>query len=785
MTPTSPHSHTPTPLHRDLAALALLFLAAFAFCWPIFVPGWIIPQGGGDLVSFLWPTYRYAAHTLHGILSGQASLTALLWNPTLYSGAPFAADNQTGLFYPPNLAAFLLFPDLPYAALETLVALHLFLAGAGTYLFMRHEHSPREAGIWHLSFGIFPALAFMASDVFITHLGNYNIVAVSAYLPLIFLCLRHSLHVSRFTFHESLRWSILTGLSFGLAALAGHAQMTLILAFACALYTLYHLFTRIPSLLTPRASLLTDHKPLLTDHKLLPTAHRPLPTAHWPLLTVPLVAFGLAAVALLPALQMVGYTARTALSYADASRWSLPPLGLAGAVSPLVFGRGARDFWPAWDRVEFGYMGIVALSLAALARKPRFFIVLALVALVIAMGRYTPVHQLLFQFIPGFASIRVPARFILLTNFSLAVLAGHSLIEKQNRPWIIFAAVALASTLLILAADLAWAHPPAWGAIITTLALIAATAALYQRAPALLPLLLFAELFTFGAFVEVDRADPNAGYPRGPALDYLLAQPGPTRIDIATSQWQPDAPAVFGLESITGIANPLALAAYDRYYWSVGYRGSPQYNFLGAQFVVADKNHPPADSSFVPVFNEDPAVDVYLNTNAMPRISLITDPVFVPDPDSAFAAVHDPAFNPAAQVVLESQPSAVSRQPSANTNLYYTAYAPGQFTIVAQTPAPAYLVLAEVWYPGWVAALNGRPAPIVRADTAFMAVLLPAGESTVSFRFTSPLLTLGAILTLATLLASVFVLFRIPHSSFRIHRSHLHQHASAVSFILP
>ena len=733
----------------DLLAFALLFLAAFAFCWPIFASGWIIPQGGGDLASFLWPTYRYAAHTLHGILTGQASFTALLWNPTLYSGAPFAADNQTGLFYPPNLVAFLLFPDLPYTALETLVALHLFLAGAGTYLFMRLEFPARdsklEVGSWKSEAGLVSALAFMASDVFITHLGNYNIVAVSAYLPLIFLCLRQSLHVSRFTFHESLRWSILTGLSFGLAALAGHAQMTLILALACVLYAAYHLLTRIPSFLTPHGSRIT---------------------AHWPLLTVPLIAFGLAAIALLPALQMVGYTARTALSYADASRWSLPPLGLAGAVSPLVFGRGARDFWPAWDRVEFGYMGIVALSLAALARKPRFFIVLALVALVIALGRYTPVHQLLFQFVPGFASIRVPARFILLTNFSLAVLAGHSLIEKQNRPWIIFAAVALTSTLLILAADLAWAHPLAWGAIITTLALVAATAILYQRAPALLPLLLFAELFTFGAFVETDRADPSAGYTRGPALDYLLAQPGPTRIDIATSQWQPDAPAVFGLESITGIANPLALAAYDRYYWSVGYRGSPQYNFLGAQFVIADKNHPPADSSFVPVFNEDPAVDVYLNTNAMPRISLSTDPVFVPNPDAAFAAIHDPAFSPVAQVVLESQPSAVSGQPSARTNLYYTSYAPGQFTIVAQTPTPAYLVLAEVWYPGWVATLNGQPAPIVRANTAFMAVLLPAGQSTVAFRFTSPLLTLGAIITLATFLISAFLLFRIHRSSF-------------------
>ncbi|MBI3241726.1 MAG: hypothetical protein HYZ49_05470, partial [Chloroflexi bacterium] len=235
---TEPPNHRTTQLTRtDLVAFIFIFLAALAFVWPLFAPGWIIPQGSGDLVSFLWPTYRYAAQHLN-FQSLFTNYRSLLWNPTLYSGAPFAADNQTGLFYPPNFLLFLLFPDLPYTALEALVAFHLFLSGAGMYLFTRFEL--RDLGFWKLEFGIFPALAFMASDVFITHLGNLNIIAVSAYLPLIFLCLRQTLDVSRLTF-DAMRWSILTGLLLGLATLAGHAQMTFILALACALYGLYEL----------------------------------------------------------------------------------------------------------------------------------------------------------------------------------------------------------------------------------------------------------------------------------------------------------------------------------------------------------------------------------------------------------------------------------------------------------------------------------------------------------------------------------------------------------------
>ncbi|MEK7788145.1 MAG: hypothetical protein AAB658_22290, partial [Chloroflexota bacterium] len=367
----------------DFFALCLLLLAALAFVWPLFAPGWIIPQGGGDLVSFLWPTYRYAA----GHLNPQSLFTdyrSLLWNPTLYSGAPFAADNQTGLFYPPNFLLFLLFPDLPYTAMEALVAFHLFLAGAGMYLFMKFEMKRLVISNWELGIGLFPAIAFMASDVFITHLGNLNIVAVSAYLPLIFLCLRQSLDVSRLTF-DAIRWSILAGLLFGLATLAGHAQMTFILALACALYGLYELILQ----------------------------------RHWRVIALgalsALIAFGLAAVALLPALEMLRYTARAALSYAEASRWSLPPLGLAGAISPLVFGRGARDFWPPWDRVEFGYMGLTTLVAATQLRRLKtwpfgiWLLGFGIFSLFIAFGKYTPVHYALYKLVPGFSSIRVPA----------------------------------------------------------------------------------------------------------------------------------------------------------------------------------------------------------------------------------------------------------------------------------------------------------------------------------------------------------------------------------------
>ncbi|HTP06955.1 MAG TPA: hypothetical protein VMP08_01800, partial [Anaerolineae bacterium] len=81
---------------RDALAFACLGLLTVFFFWPVFFAGYWLPHGGGDLVSFLWPQYSFAGEAIR---SGSIPL----WNPQLYSGAPFLADNQTGILYPINL----------------------------------------------------------------------------------------------------------------------------------------------------------------------------------------------------------------------------------------------------------------------------------------------------------------------------------------------------------------------------------------------------------------------------------------------------------------------------------------------------------------------------------------------------------------------------------------------------------------------------------------------------------------------------------------------------------
>ncbi len=62
----------------------------------------------------------------------------------------------------------------------------------------------------------------MFNDVMITHIGNLNLIAAAAWLPLVLALLARGLA------RGSVRTTVLSGVVFAIALLAGHAQMTAI-----------------------------------------------------------------------------------------------------------------------------------------------------------------------------------------------------------------------------------------------------------------------------------------------------------------------------------------------------------------------------------------------------------------------------------------------------------------------------------------------------------------------------------------------------------------------------
>lgn len=84
-----------------------------------------------------------------------------------------------------------------------------------------------------------------------------------------------------------------------------------------------------------------------------------------------------------------------------------------------------------------------------------------------------------------------------------------------------------------------------------------------------------------------------------------------------------------------------------------------------------------------------------------------------------------------------------------------SSYTPNRVVVSATLSAPGYLVLADSYFPGWIAMDNGREVPILRANGNFRALALPEGQHIVVFKYSPLSFLLGLF---ASLSAAVVVL---------------------------
>ena len=386
----------------DLLSAALL-AGMFAAFFGRTISGAVYqPADGGDLVSFLFPIYRFAARTLS---QGQLPL----WNPHLYGGAPFITDIQAGFLYPPNLLLFLFNPAFDYRWMQLLSIGHLWWAGIGVYALVRTLGRSRPAAL-------LAGLAFGLCDILFIHLGNLNLVAVLSWSGWILTACHLALT------RRSLPWTGVAAVLFAIANYAGHAQSSYYLAMTVGIYSL--------------GLLGADYWENLATGSHRTALRQFLAGLQYPL-TVFILAALLSAPILLPAFEMLPYTQRGAFDYQDTVSYSLAPgPAFIGLLTPGFFGRGPWDYWGSWDRVELPYAGLVTLLLAAGAillylpeRRRRLlpWLALALSGFVIALGGNTPVHGWLTRILPVYGSFQAPARTIVLWALALSVLAAFGL----------------------------------------------------------------------------------------------------------------------------------------------------------------------------------------------------------------------------------------------------------------------------------------------------------------------------------------------------------------------
>lgn len=734
-----------------LRLLPFLFLAGVLVVF--FLPyanGSQIPYAGdftgSDLTELNVPFRAVAAESIR---SGHLPLITDL----LAAGFPLLAEGQTGALYPFNVLTFTSLP-LPLA-ITFGILLHLLLAATFTYWYARSLGVSRPGAT-------LSALAFCLSGFFVFRLKHLNLINAAIWLPLALYLIEKYRAVrlspsARGRGVSSVRFLLLLSLVFALQFLAGHPQISYITALVTFMYFLF------------RAPAIAGKKPLAL---VLETA------GAWVL--VGLVTLSLVAIQLLPSYEFFSASSRTQLTgYGTAVEFAFHPAQLLTLLNPYTFGNPAagsyrqdiRDFGVFWESNL--YVGLLPLLLALFAFRKRLrtdrvlqtFAVIIAFCLAIALGRYNPLFFWFWKLVPGLSLFRFPQRFILPIMLVLTVAAGmgFDLFAERFKVWASRRPALKRSPLVVVALPVFVLLVTAIDLFYYDLAYLGVMPATYLTEPASArfikqdaqPLRIFSFQWPESWRQAYNLSD---GWDHNPELYFehreLLA---------------PNLNALWGIAAVDerGWLEGGQLAKFlAELQW--GMKGkfisvNPQtgtYVFDGQFQRLLGMQNVKYVLSFFPITGEGltlkkeinqpflPPLKIYENAYVLPRAYAVFDARAIADPPPALDALFDSSFDFSKSIVLE-KPLPMPTDPEKGSATVSTISLEPQRNEFAVTfSAPGLLFVSNAFLPGWFAEVDGQPAEILRANYAFSAVFVEAGDHVVQFYFKPQSLAIGMMISL-------------------------------------
>jgi Bacterial membrane protein YfhO len=139
---------------------------------------------------------------------------------------------------------------------------------------------------------------------------------------------------------------------------------------------------------------------------------------------------------------------------------------------------------------------------------------------------------------------------------------------------------------------------------------------------------------------------------------------------------------------------------------------------------------------------------------AEPRVSVVPSWTVVPAGVESLEAIRDPGFDPSATAVVEGDPGIVSAQPGASAgSASYAETWPEDVVVRVDAAAPSIVVVRNAWAEGWTATVDGKPAPVLRADYLLQGVPVPAGSHVVRLTYRDSSIGRGIALSAAVWVA--------------------------------
>lgn len=156
-------------------------------------------------------------------------------------------------------------------------------------------------------------------------------------------------------------------------------------------------------------------------------------------------------------------------------------------------------------------------------------------------------------------------------------------------------------------------------------------------------------------------------------------------------------------------------------------------------------------------------VYIYKNKNVLPRASVVHNAKVITDEKEIIETIlHDKTFNPKEYIIIEKEIDKPLNNDGDFKEAEISFYSPNKIIVEIELDNAGFLVLSEMWYPGWKAFEGSKEYEIYQTNYLFRSIYLEEGYHEIKFVF-NPLsynryVRIGLWLTLISLIV-LMILF--------------------------
>lgn len=713
-----------------LGGPALVLLICAGFYWKLTLTTDYTWLDSPDIANMDAPRLQFMAAELH---RGRFPL----WDPHQWLGQPFLGQ-FTGIAYPVNwLLALAPLPKNGKLAPEVFnwyFVLTRFMGGLFCYLLCRDLARSRTAAIAAASIFMFGGM-----------IGSTDwpeVINGAIWMPLIFLFLLRALRGERV-------WAsaALSGVFLGISWLAGHHEIPIYASFTVAgvwIYAAIDSRREAPQMVKLAATAMLAAV-LVSAFQTLPGYEFGRLAVRWAGVDSPLVW-------------------KQAVPYVVHAEYSSTPAAWLG----VIFAGLNRHVSP--------YIGITAFALAISGavlgwkrREVRILAIAGLAALIFSIGAYNQLHGLLYAALPLFGVARIPARMLAVFGFSAAVLAafGLDLVREGlagrwvRRMPIVLAALGGAVFAIIFALAMGGRFDAGQSYAITAVAalLLAATIEGWRRGalkPAavllVIPLLILVELGN-GGLIFASRYDKSRGewvkrlHQNEDIVRFLHQQPGPVRvhyddreISINLGDWE-------NLDTQGGFT----AAVTRNLYLEEGHTKRTR-DLFAINFTIARQPTQPNQDI---VWQAENGLKVMRNKDAFPRVWPAHKVTAFASREELIPQIQDRAINLRDTVLMTGKPPVIETCDPAADRVTYNGASVNGVSISATLGCRGIVVLADTYFPGWHATVDGRRTPVFEVYGALRGIVVDGGAHRIEYRYRPATAIAGGVMSLTGVLGAL------------------------------